>query len=112
MPIVKEFYIIYLIISCVFLLPTKMYAKRVECRYNNHNENFSLHAKMSVITLLSFIMNSIIRLTRKIPDNYSNLQPLLYVISQSALTYVSYFSAICASSRYGITTKIIASSFT
>ena len=28
-----------------FLLPTKIYAKRVECRYNNHNENFSLHAK-------------------------------------------------------------------
>ena len=61
MPIVKEFYIIYLVISCVFLLPTKMYAKRVEieCRYNNHNENFSLHAKMSVITLLSFIMNKV-----------------------------------------------------
>ena len=59
MPIVKELYIIYLAISCVFLLPTKMYAKHVECRYNNHNENFSLHAKMSVITPLSFIMNKV-----------------------------------------------------
>ena len=59
MPIVKELYIIYLVISCVFLLPTRMYAKRVECRYNNHNENFSLHAKMSVITLLSFTMNKV-----------------------------------------------------
>ena len=48
----------------------------------------------------------------KIPDNYSNLQLLLYVISQSALTYVAYFSAFFASSRYGITTEIIASSFT
>ena len=57
MPIAKELYIRYLVISCVFLLPTRMYAKRVECRYNNHNENFPLHAKMSVITLLSFIMN-------------------------------------------------------
>ena len=53
------YHIIYLVISCVFLLPTRMYAKRVECRYNNHNENFSLHAKMSVITLLSFIMNKV-----------------------------------------------------
>ena len=61
MPMVKELYIIYLVISCVFLLPTRMYAKRVEieCRYNNHNENFSLHAKMSVITLLSFVMNKV-----------------------------------------------------
>ena len=42
-----------------FLLPTKMYAKRVECRYSNHNEKFSLHAKMSVITLLSFSMNKV-----------------------------------------------------
>ena len=57
MPIVKEFYIIYLVISCVFLLPTKMYAKRVECRYN-HNAKFSLHAKMYVITL-SFIINKV-----------------------------------------------------
>ena len=46
MPIVKELYIIYLVISCVFLLPTRMYAKRVECRYNNHNENFSLRECM------------------------------------------------------------------
>ena len=61
MPIVKELYIIYLVISCVFLLPTRMYAKRVECRYNinNHNENFSLNAKMSEITLLSVIMNKV-----------------------------------------------------
>ena len=59
MPIVKELYIIYLAISCVFLLPRRMYAKRVECRCNNHNENFSLHAKMSVITFLSFIMNKV-----------------------------------------------------
>ena len=59
MPIVKELSIIYLVLSCVFLLPTKMYAKRVECRYNNHNEKFSLHAKMSVITPLSFIMNKV-----------------------------------------------------
>ena len=61
MPMVKELYIIYLVISCVFLLPTRMYAKRVEieCRYNKHNENFSLHAKMSVITLLSFVMNKV-----------------------------------------------------
>ena len=59
MPIVKELYIIYLAISCVFLLPTKTYAKRVECRHNNHNENFSLHAKMSGITPLSFIMNKV-----------------------------------------------------
>ena len=61
MPIVKELYIIYLVIFSVFLLPTRMYAKRVEieCRYNNHNENFSLHAKMSVITLLSFVMNKV-----------------------------------------------------
>ena len=61
MPMVKELYIIYLVISCVFLLPTRMYAKRaeIECRYNNHNENFSLHAKMSVITLLSFVMNKV-----------------------------------------------------
>ena len=60
MPIVKELYIIYLAISCVFLLPTKMYAKRADCRmYNNHNEKFSLHAKMSVITPLCFIMNKV-----------------------------------------------------
>ena len=59
MSIVKELYIIYLVISCVFLLPTSMYAKRVECRYNNHLENFSLHAKMSVIILLSFILNKV-----------------------------------------------------
>ena len=59
MPIVKELHIIYLVISCIFLLPTRMYAKRVECRYNNNNENFSLHAKMSVIILLSFIMNKV-----------------------------------------------------
>ena len=59
MPIVKELYIIYLVISLCFLLPTKMYAKRVECRYSNHNEKFLLHAKMSVITLLSFTMNNV-----------------------------------------------------
>ena len=59
MPIVKELHIIYLVISCAFLLPTRMYAKRVECRYNNNNENFSLHAKMSVIILLSFVMNKV-----------------------------------------------------
>ena len=59
MPIVKELYIIYLVSSCVFLLPTRMYAKRVECRYNNHNEKLLLNAKMSVITLLSFIMNKV-----------------------------------------------------
>ena len=59
MPIVKEVYIIYLAISCVFLLPTKMYAKRVECRCSNHNEKFSLHARISVITLLSFTMNKV-----------------------------------------------------
>ena len=59
MSIVKELYIIHLVISCVFLLPTSMHAKRVECRYNNHLENFSLHAKMSVIILLSFIMNKV-----------------------------------------------------
>ena len=59
MPNEKELYIIYFVISCVFLLPTRMYAKRVECRYNNNNENFSLHAKMSVIILLSFIMNKV-----------------------------------------------------
>ena len=59
MPIVKEFHFATSAIAifsnfCVFLLPTKMNAKRVECRYN-HNEKFSLHAKMSVITL-SFII--------------------------------------------------------
>ena len=37
MPIVKELYIIYLVISCVFLLPTRMYAKGVEC--NNKTKN-------------------------------------------------------------------------
>ena len=60
MPIVKEFYfatcaITIFIISCVFLLPTKMNAKRVEYRYS-HNAKFSLHAKISLITV-SFIMN-------------------------------------------------------
>ena len=44
----------YSVISCVFLLSTKMYAKRVECRYN-HNAKFSLHAKTSVI-IFSFSM--------------------------------------------------------
>ena len=63
MPIEKEFYFvtsvitIFSIISCVFLLPMKMNAKRVECRYK-HNAKFSVHAKMSVITL-SFIMNKV-----------------------------------------------------
>ena len=58
MPIVKEIYFA-IFISCTFLLPTKMNAKRVECRYKyNHNAKFLLHAKMSVITL-SFIMNKV-----------------------------------------------------
>ena len=36
-----------------------MNAKRVECKYKyNNNAKFSLHAKMSVITL-SFIMNEV-----------------------------------------------------
>ena len=56
MPIVKEFYFA-MFISCIFLLCTKMNAKRVGCRYN-HNAKFLLHAKMSVITL-SFIMNKV-----------------------------------------------------
>ena len=57
MPIVKEFYFAILI-SCIFLLPTKMNAKRVECRYKyNHNAKFSLHAKMSVMNVC--IMNEV-----------------------------------------------------
>ena len=53
MPIVKEFYFSTFVITIfsVFLLSTCLLSKCVECRYN-HNAKFSLHAKMSVITLI------------------------------------------------------------
>ena len=117
MPIEKEFYFvtsvitIFSIISCVFLLPTKMNAKRIECRYK-HNAKFSVHAKMSVITL-SFIMN-------KVPSGQpGKLQINILIYSPCSISYrslhllsLAYFSVFFASSPYSITTKIIASRFT
>ena len=110
MPIVKEFisFIVtsvlqYLIISCVFLLQTEMYAKHVECRYN-HN------VKMSVITL-GFIMNNV---SSGQPGKF-HINVLFHSpcsISYRGLHLYRLFLCLFASSPHGITIKIIASSFT
>ena len=84
MPIVKEVYFNTSVITilsnfllCVFLLSTKIYAKRVECIYN-HNAKFSLHAKTSVITL-SFIMY-------KVPsDQRGKLQMTILIYSPCSI---------------------------